>query len=139
MIGLKGSSGNLVMVPMDGNLGLGQGNILFPDCVSFVRTPYFGGTTDESSIAPGERLSRGNRLRRPAGCFVCGTAGSRGGDYEVLHCGRTSQRARGNQRRQRPGVSRSHPDAAVVETNDGSVRVTSGDSKQVEFRVEYQG
>src|SRR5438046_10206905 len=26
-----------------------------------------------------------------------------------------------------------------VETNDGSVRVTSGDSKQVEFRVEYQG
>lgn len=26
-----------------------------------------------------------------------------------------------------------------VETNDGSVRVTSGDAKQVEFRVEYQG
>jgi hypothetical protein len=26
-----------------------------------------------------------------------------------------------------------------VETNDGSVRVASGDSKQVEFRVEYQG
>ena len=26
-----------------------------------------------------------------------------------------------------------------VESNDGSVRVTSGDSKQVEFRVEYQG
>ena len=26
-----------------------------------------------------------------------------------------------------------------VETNDGSVRVTSSDSKQVEFRVEYQG
>ena len=26
-----------------------------------------------------------------------------------------------------------------VDTNDGSVRVTSGDSKQVEFRVEYQG
>jgi putative adhesin len=26
-----------------------------------------------------------------------------------------------------------------VETNDGSVRVTSGDSKRVEFRVEYQG
>src|SRR5258708_35222221 len=26
-----------------------------------------------------------------------------------------------------------------VETNDGSVRVTSGDSKQVEFRVQYQG
>jgi len=26
-----------------------------------------------------------------------------------------------------------------VETNDGGVRVTSGDSKQVEFRVEYQG
>jgi Putative adhesin len=26
-----------------------------------------------------------------------------------------------------------------VETNDGSVRVTSGDSKQVEFHVEYQG
>ena len=26
-----------------------------------------------------------------------------------------------------------------VETNDGSVRITSGDSKQVEFRVEYQG
>src|SRR5215472_6757192 len=26
-----------------------------------------------------------------------------------------------------------------VETNDGSVRVTSGDNKQVEFRVEYQG
>src|SRR6266581_4447777 len=26
-----------------------------------------------------------------------------------------------------------------VETNDGSVRVTTGDSKQVEFRVEYQG
>src|SRR5258707_3422622 len=26
-----------------------------------------------------------------------------------------------------------------VETNDGSVRVISGDSKQVEFRVEYQG
>jgi len=26
-----------------------------------------------------------------------------------------------------------------VETNDGSVRVTSDDSKQVEFRVEYQG
>lgn len=26
-----------------------------------------------------------------------------------------------------------------VETNDGSVRVTPGDSKQVEFRVEYQG
>src|SRR5712692_8488882 len=26
-----------------------------------------------------------------------------------------------------------------VETNDGSVRVTSGDSKQVEFRVEYRG
>ncbi len=26
-----------------------------------------------------------------------------------------------------------------VETNDGSVRVTSADSKQVEFRVEYQG
>ena len=26
-----------------------------------------------------------------------------------------------------------------VETNDGSVRVTSGDQKQVEFRVDYQG
>src|SRR5712671_3709924 len=26
-----------------------------------------------------------------------------------------------------------------VETNDGSVRVTTGDSKQVEFRVEYHG
>src|SRR5712691_3477160 len=26
-----------------------------------------------------------------------------------------------------------------VETNDGSVRVTTGDAKQVEFRVEYQG
>jgi hypothetical protein len=26
-----------------------------------------------------------------------------------------------------------------VDTNDGSVRVTTGDSKQVEFRVEYQG
>src|SRR5438552_3605713 len=26
-----------------------------------------------------------------------------------------------------------------VETNDGSVRVTTGDSKQVEFRVEYRG
>jgi len=26
-----------------------------------------------------------------------------------------------------------------VETNDGGVRVTSGDAKQVEFRVEYQG
>ena len=26
-----------------------------------------------------------------------------------------------------------------VETNDGSVRVTSGDAKQVEFRVEYEG
>jgi DUF4097 and DUF4098 domain-containing protein YvlB len=26
-----------------------------------------------------------------------------------------------------------------VETNDGSVRVSTGDSKQVEFRVEYQG
>lgn len=26
-----------------------------------------------------------------------------------------------------------------VETNDGSVRITSGDAKQVEFRVEYQG
>src|SRR2546429_8047251 len=26
-----------------------------------------------------------------------------------------------------------------VETNDGSVRVTSGVAKQVEFRVEYQG
>jgi DUF4097 and DUF4098 domain-containing protein YvlB len=26
-----------------------------------------------------------------------------------------------------------------VETNDGSVRVTTGDNKQVEFRVEYQG
>lgn len=26
-----------------------------------------------------------------------------------------------------------------VETNDGSVRVTSGDARQVEFRVEYQG
>ena len=26
-----------------------------------------------------------------------------------------------------------------VETNDGSVRVSSGDAKQVEFRVEYQG
>ena len=26
-----------------------------------------------------------------------------------------------------------------AETNDGSVRVTTGDSKQVEFRVEYQG
>src|SRR5215831_18057651 len=26
-----------------------------------------------------------------------------------------------------------------VETNDGSVRVTSGDAKQVEFRVQYQG
>jgi len=26
-----------------------------------------------------------------------------------------------------------------VETNDGSIRVTTGDSKQVEFRVEYQG
>src|SRR5215470_8456462 len=26
-----------------------------------------------------------------------------------------------------------------VDTNDGSVRVTSGDAKQVEFRVEYQG
>src|SRR6516225_12503543 len=26
-----------------------------------------------------------------------------------------------------------------VETNDGSVRVTSSDGKQVEFRVEYQG
>jgi hypothetical protein len=26
-----------------------------------------------------------------------------------------------------------------VDTNDGSVRVTSGDSKQVEFHVEYQG
>lgn len=31
----------------------------------------------------------------------------------------------------RPNVS--------VETNDGSVRVTAGDAKQVEFRVEYQG
>jgi hypothetical protein len=26
-----------------------------------------------------------------------------------------------------------------VDTNDGSVRVTTGDNKQVEFRVEYQG
>lgn len=26
-----------------------------------------------------------------------------------------------------------------VETNDGSVRITSGDSKQVEFRVQYEG
>jgi len=26
-----------------------------------------------------------------------------------------------------------------VETNDGSVRVTSGDNKEVQFRVEYQG
>src|SRR6266851_3707023 len=26
-----------------------------------------------------------------------------------------------------------------VETNDGSVHISSGDSKQVEFRVEYQG
>src|SRR3989475_9710406 len=26
-----------------------------------------------------------------------------------------------------------------VETNDGSVRVTTGDAKQVEFRVEYRG
>jgi DUF4097 and DUF4098 domain-containing protein YvlB len=26
-----------------------------------------------------------------------------------------------------------------VETNDGSIRVSTGDSKQVEFRVEYQG
>ncbi len=26
-----------------------------------------------------------------------------------------------------------------VETNDGGVRVTTGDNKQVEFRVEYHG
>src|SRR5689334_4315006 len=78
----------------------GQGNILSPNCVPFVRTPYFGGT-NESSIAPGERLSRWNRLRRPGDGIRCCTPDSCRGNYEVLHGGGTSQRARGNQRWQR--------------------------------------
>ena len=71
-------------------------------------------------------------LLRPAGSYRLGLACA-----AILAAGLTAPQVRAEE------VTKSFTVAGRpnvrVETNDGSVQVTAGNAKQVEFRVEYQG
>jgi len=119
MIGLRGGFSNLVMVRLDGNGAWAKGTFCF-------LTAYLLAERLISEEQQMRALSlTGYAYRVGIACAALATVSLLAPQVRAEEITKSYTVA---------GRANVH-----VETNDGSVRVTSGDSKQVEFRVEYQG
>src|SRR5215468_3207513 len=102
--------------------GLAKRNIWFASCVPSGRATKC--VTEELQMRALLHQANARRLG-----FACAAALAAG--FALPQAARSEEVTKSFAVSGRPNVR--------VETNDGSVRVTSGDAKQVEFRVEYQG